>query len=193
MDTCILVNSAVRDMLLELARQQVFRPIWSEIIEGELRRVLLGLLAKPGLHEADIEAAISRLTLTMNTAFPDAQVNVGEAAINFGHSNLPDPNDEHIIQAAILGRADVIVTFNLKDFPEDILPGDLFSQHPDDFLLDILDLPGTDLIYTLNTISARTGRKGPKLSPRELLKRLGRDCPQFARQAERALACQPRR
>ena len=49
--------------------------------------------------------------------------------------NLPDPNDRHVLAAAIRCNADVIVTFNLKDFPEDVLaPMGIEAQHPDDFI-----------------------------------------------------------
>jgi len=49
---------------------------------------------------------------------------------------LPDPNDRHVLAAAIVSRAGIIVTFNTKDFPQEILePYGLESQHPDDFLI----------------------------------------------------------
>jgi len=58
---------------------------------------------------------------------------------------LPDPNDRHVLAAAIRCRADVIVTCNLVDFPLQALkPFDLVAQHPDDFLVDLFELaPGS--------------------------------------------------
>lgn len=58
---------------------------------------------------------------------------------------LPDPDDRHILAAAIRGRADGIVTFNLADFPPDALACyGIEAQHPDDFIVHLLDLaPGT--------------------------------------------------
>ena len=54
---------------------------------------------------------------------------------------LPDANDRHVVAAAIRGRADVIVTFNLKDFPSSALsPYNIEPQHPDIFLQHLLDL-----------------------------------------------------
>lgn len=57
---------------------------------------------------------------------------------------LPDPNDRHVLAAAILARADVIVTANLRDFPEEIVGAfGIEAQHPDEFILNLLDLaPG---------------------------------------------------
>jgi hypothetical protein len=54
---------------------------------------------------------------------------------------LPDPTDRHVLAAAIKAGVDVIVTFNLKDFPEESLkPYGIEVQHPDDFLTYQLDL-----------------------------------------------------
>jgi hypothetical protein len=54
---------------------------------------------------------------------------------------LPDPNDRHVLAAAIRSSSDVIVTFNLKDFPAAILASySVEAQHPDEFLTHLLDL-----------------------------------------------------
>src|SRR5262249_27262409 len=57
---------------------------------------------------------------------------------------LPDPDDRHVLAAAIRGTADMIVTFNLADFPADALARfGIEAQHPDDFIVHLLDLaPG---------------------------------------------------
>ena len=54
---------------------------------------------------------------------------------------LPDPDDRHVLAAAIRGRADVIVTANVRDFPPHILkPFEIEAQHPDEFILHLLSL-----------------------------------------------------
>jgi hypothetical protein len=55
--------------------------------------------------------------------------------------NLPDPDDRHVLAAAIRCQAGVIVTLNMRDFPEDIVSRYGISvQHPDEFLSHIFDL-----------------------------------------------------
>jgi len=54
---------------------------------------------------------------------------------------LPDPNDRHVVAAAIVGRCDVIVTQNRKHFPDvAVAPYGIDVQHPDEFLCNHLNL-----------------------------------------------------
>jgi len=53
---------------------------------------------------------------------------------------LPDPDDRHVLAAAIRAGAEVIVTCNVKDFPGEILVRyDIETIHPDDFLVGLFD------------------------------------------------------
>ncbi len=55
-----------------------------------------------------------------------------------------------------MAKADVIVTFNLKDFPTAILSShDTIAQHPDDFIADLLDLHPWQVIEPIETIQSR--------------------------------------
>jgi hypothetical protein len=78
--------------------------------------------------------------------------------------HLPDPNDRHVLAAAIRGRAGVIVTANVRDFPaETLAPFGIEAQHPDEFILHLLDLaPG------IVAGAARTHRESLKNPPKTI-------------------------
>jgi hypothetical protein len=84
---------------------------------------------------------VDRRIANMSRSFPDAMVTGYESLVD-GMAN--DPKDRHVLAAAVRANAEVIVTFNIRDFPEPALkPYDITAVHPDDFLLDQLDLyPG---------------------------------------------------
>lgn len=133
LDACVLVPSTLCDTLLRLAEDGFYRPLWSERIlfevEDAVHRVHPDLPAGAG----------RRRTSQMNVAFDDANV-LGWEQASAG-IDLPDPNDRHVLAAALVGGAQAIVTFNLKDFPEEQLsPWGIETRHPDEFLLDQLDL-----------------------------------------------------
>ncbi len=118
---------------MELALADLFRARWSEEIHKEwIRNVLKN---RPDLTESQL----LRTRAFMDTNVRDALVTGFESLIP--SLELPDENDRHVLAAAIRCSADVIVTFNLKDFPSDYLSTfDVEAQHPDDFILHLLDL-----------------------------------------------------
>jgi predicted nucleic acid-binding protein len=139
LDACVLVPNALCDTLLRLAEAGFYRPLWSERILDETKYAILK--AHPDLDEPRIDARIA----AMSGAFDDAMV-IGWEQTCAG-LDLPDDNDRHVLAAAIKGGAQSLVTFNLKDFPDHSLAAtDVEVVHPDEFLLDQLDLfPGLAL------------------------------------------------
>jgi predicted nucleic acid-binding protein len=166
LDTCVLVPSRARDVLLETASTGVYRPLWSSEILVELDRTLRMLQAKRGVPPEETDAYLKRLLRQMKTAFPDALVNGWEPLV--ATVQLPDPDDRHVVAAAWAGRADVIVTDNLADCPPDALPAPLFRQSLDDFLLDSLDLYPAQVVAAVGAVASRTGKSGPVMTAREV-------------------------
>lgn len=75
----------------------------------------------------------------LNQAFPDAEVNGYSSLIK--NLTLPDKDDRHVLAAAIRSRSDVIVTFNLKDFPRKFLDDfQIEPVHPDIFIVNLIEL-----------------------------------------------------
>ena len=166
LDTCVLVPSRARDVLLETASTGVYRPLWSSEILAELDRALRLLQAKRGVPPEETNAYLKRLLRQMETAFPDALVTGWESIV--ATLQLPDPDDRHVVAAAWAGRADVIVTDNLADVPPDALPMPLFRQSMDDFLLDSLDLYPTQVVAAARAVASRTGKSGPVMTAHEI-------------------------
>ncbi|MBD2769824.1 PIN domain-containing protein [Hymenobacter sp. BT664] len=133
LDACVLYPAPIRDLLLHLASLGLYTPKWTEIIHDEWMRNLL-------LNRQDLTAEQLRKTKdAMCGAFPDADVVNFEPLIEA--LELPDPDDRHLLAAAIRCQADVIVTANLKDFPAIALASyDVEAQHPDAFISNLIDL-----------------------------------------------------
>jgi hypothetical protein len=106
LDTCALVPGLQRDFLLQLAAEGAYAPVWGSGILFELDYVLERLDAKRGLGASGQRRA--RLFVQMNAAFPGALVDAPkDASYDYG---LADPDDGHVAHAALIGRADAIVT-----------------------------------------------------------------------------------
>jgi hypothetical protein len=154
-------------VLLEIASAGAYRPLWSTEILAELDRTLRVLLAKRGASAEEIDAYLTRLFRQMRITFPDALVTEWEELIPTIY--LPDPDDRHVVAAARAGRADVIVTDNLADFPPAALPASIARQSLDDFLLDLLDIHPGQVVTAVRAIAGRTGKSGPRMTATERL------------------------
>jgi len=117
--------------LLWFAHYDLFTPKWSEGIFNELADVM----QRKGASDLMIEKRLEN----MNLHFPDAMVKNYKELIDKVH--LPDPKDNHVFAAAIKTNANLIVTYNLKDFPKETLNlYGLNAKSPDDFVADLIDL-----------------------------------------------------
>jgi hypothetical protein len=132
-DACVLYPAPLRDLLMQLALSDLYRARWSEAIHDEWTRNVLE-------RRSDVTAAqLNRTRALMNAHVRDALVTGYEALIPV--LQLPDLDDRHVLATAIHAGASLIVTFNLKDFPLAALQcHNLSAQHPDDFVVDLLDL-----------------------------------------------------
>ena len=132
-DACVLYPAPLRDLIMHLALADLFRAKWTEEIHAEWIR---GVLA----NRTDLtHEQLNRTRDLMNTHVRDCLVTGYEPLI--GGLSLPDPDDRHVLAAAIRSQADLILTFNLKDFPaKNLTPFGIEAQHPDNFLLNQLDL-----------------------------------------------------
>lgn len=141
-DANVFYSARLRSFLLFQAQAGGFRARWTREINEEWKRNLLA--NRPELDEAKIVRTIT----AMNTAVLDCIVDGHQSLI--GSLDLPDPNDRHVLAAAIVAPANVIVTFNLKHFPNDkIEPYGLHAKHPDDFLLDLASIDPVEFVkYT---------------------------------------------
>jgi hypothetical protein len=135
-DACVLYPAPIRDVLMRLALTDLYRARWTNLIHEEWIRSLLA--KRPDLTRAQLE----RTRDLMNAHARDALITDFEELIP--SLTLPDADDRHVLAAAIRGRVDVIVTYNLKDFPTKVLaPYGIEVQHPDEFLTHLVDLaPG---------------------------------------------------
>lgn len=131
LDSCVLFPAQLRDIFMHLALKGVFRPRWSDEIHNEWIHAVLR--NRPDLTNKQLQR--TRFLMDSNV--------VGCLIKNYENYmpdiNLPDKKDRHVVAVAIKSNADVIVTFNLKDFPEQELNKfNLIALHPDIFLEQLL-------------------------------------------------------
>lgn len=159
-DACVLYPAPVRDLLVQLAGTGLFRAKWTEQIHQEWIESLLR--NRPDLKREQLE----RTKNLINQTALDCVVSGYEFLV--GSLELPDPNDRHVLAAAIRCGAQVIVTFDVKDFPKEILEKfDIDPQDPDVFCRYLIDLSPGLFLASIKKIRARL--KSPPKEPVQYL------------------------
>ena len=125
-DTNVLYPTVMREVVLGVAKEGLFQPLWSDRILNEWA-LAAEKLGPEGAAQARSEIAL------LQVAWPDA---IAPPASGIAARLwLPDTNDRHVLAAAIAGSADAIMTANAKDFPRNILAEEGLSRiDPDGYL-----------------------------------------------------------
>ena len=159
-DSCVLYPAPLRDLLMRLAVRDLYQAKWTDEIHREWIYNLLK--NRPDLTEE----GLCRTKEKMNRHIRDCMVEGYEKLIK--ELTLPDPHDRHVLAAAIYTKAQLIITFNLRDFPAKALNQyNIKASHPDDFFISLLDLDRATVIATMR--ETKLSLKNPTKSPEEYL------------------------
>lgn len=175
MDACVLIPASLRDTLLRAAEQGMYRLHWSDLILEEVSRNLV----KRGMTSFD---DAKDLTNVMRQFFTEAMVQNFEALVP---CMTNDEKDRHVLAVAVMSRSQVIVTSNIKDFPEKALdPFGIEAQTPDEFLTHLFYL-NSKLMMEILTEQAQD-LDDPPMSVPEILAVLALIAPGFVKLISKA-------
>ncbi len=161
-DACVLYPAPIRDLLMEIAISDLVAAKWTEAIHDQWTRNLV-------TNRPELQDRVYRIRELMNEAIPDAVVEEYEQLIP--SVELPDPDDRHVLAAAIKSGAQIVVTSNLKDFPDEALkPYGIEALHPDEFIEHQLGLSEATVVGCAKRIRARL--TNPEKSADEYLEAL---------------------
>lgn len=159
-----------RDFLLSLAIEGLYRPVWNSAILEELAYEETRKLVRRGVAQPAAASRACRLIEQMRRAFVDAESQGWEGLE--GTYGLPDPNDEHVVAAAVVAGAGAIVTHNMKDFPSSKIPAGMDIVSPAEFAANAVSVDPLRAMDGINAIAGRSGRKGPALTVDDVLDKL---------------------
>lgn len=163
LDACILFPMYLRDTLLCIAEANLYLPYWSQNILDEAMSNLI-LKGKVSVEQAE------NLQTAMKATFPEAMVTVSKEleAVMTNH-----PKDRHVLAAAVMAKASIIVTHNLTDFDAEALtPWEIKALSPDEFLSHLFDDYPEEMVEVLRQ-QARKYKRRP-LTFAELLSLLSK-------------------
>jgi predicted nucleic acid-binding protein len=169
LDTCALVPGLQRNFLLQLAAEEAYAPLWGSGILFELDYVLERLDAKRGRE--DSEERRRHLFEQMRHAFPGAEINAPKDRV-YAY-DLDDPDDGHVAHAAILGKADAIVTDDTRaGFRTSVVLQEAVMDvvYPAEFAANTVSAHPQAGVRALEAMAARM--TDPPRSPREVLEEL---------------------
>jgi predicted nucleic acid-binding protein len=176
LDASVLYPVRKKEVLLRFAQRGLYRARWSATIMEEWVRN-----AKADSPEQSI--GIDRHVSAIEEHFPECWVSGFEPLIE--GLTLPDPDDRHVLAAAIRCSAQHIVTDNLKHFPDKILENhDMTAITADDFLSNTFDLYISEAIQVLRQLR-EIKTKPPFTSSEFIIDLTKKGLPKLAAKAKR--------
>ncbi|MGH3089237.1 MAG: PIN domain-containing protein [Rubrobacteraceae bacterium] len=173
LDASVLYPAYLRDLLLRLADAGVYQPRWSAEILDEVARSVKKRLDDAGREKVD------RMISLMRTHFEEAEVTGYEDIVP---AMTCEPKDRHVLAAAIVGGADVIVTSNLRHFPPHSRePYNIDACGPDEFLSRQWEQMDPDLCVAILRRWTNELRRQPNTLEDVLEERLVTVAPNFSR------------
>jgi predicted nucleic acid-binding protein len=159
-DACVLYSAPLRDLLIRLAQAGLIQCRWTVDIHDEwMRNVLKN---NPSIARERLE----RTRDLMDAAVRDCLVT--DYADLIDSLSLPDLDDRHVLAAAIRTGADLIVTYNLADFPAGALnPHGIEARHPDDLIAQSIESALDSVCAAIK--QQRESLKNPPMSVDEFL------------------------
>ena len=165
LDASALYPAFLRNILMRFARRDLFRAFWSARVQDEWMNAVLR--DRPNLPRVQVE----RTRRLMDEKIDNANVSGYEHLIET--ITLPDADDRHVLAAAIHCGAGVIVTANLRDFPNDVLSfHGIEAQHPDAFVLELFNAAPSEVVAAMHEL--RVSLKNPPLTAAALLAAMSR-------------------
>ncbi|GGE44884.1 RSP_2648 family PIN domain-containing protein [Actibacterium pelagium] len=164
LDACVLYPTVTREVLLNVAKEGLFTPLWSPRILEEWARAARKL-GREGEPQARAEIAL------LKANWPGAEVLPKEA--DLARLWLPDEHDIHVLAAAIAGSADLLLTFNAQDFPRNTLAEEgILRDGPDHFLFELWQQNPDKVLAAVTRVHAEAERlSGQHWDLRKLLKK----------------------
>ena len=163
-DTCVLYPTILRKILLGVAKEGLYKPVWSTQILDEWIHVTT---KKNPIGQDTILAQIALLKFQWpNSLVKDYDFDIRSLW-------LPDENDVHVLASAISSDAEAILTLNRKDFPKKILKDyGIVRYSPDEMLMSLwIDNSEIISIVVVNEFETAKQNLEQKLTLRGVLKK----------------------
>jgi predicted nucleic acid-binding protein len=168
-DADVLFAASIRDTLLRAAAEGLYRLHWSDEILDEVRR---NLVSRSRTNEQQAQHLVDQ----MRGYFPEASVTGYEELIG---AMKNDRKDRHVLATAVVSRSQVIVTNNLRHFPDDALtPFSIEAQSPDEFLCHLFDLYEDTMVRII--LDQNDSLNAPPLTLEQMIRQIALMAPSFA-------------
>ncbi|MFI7418416.1 PIN domain-containing protein [Nonomuraea sp. NPDC049684] len=179
-DTNVLFPFSLMDLMLAMTEDAVRTWVWSDHLLSEWERVIVREQHRSAHSAARIGAVIREF-------FADSRVSEDDYKHLIDQMEGPDLDDRHHMAAAMAGRARILVTWNVTDFPASFLGRHGVSvSTPDAYLRSLLNRSPREVLGVLARMAA--GKRRPPMTIRDVLAALDKaGVPGFARGAENAL------